>query len=142
MSRRTLAVGDEIGEVVVEITREDLRAYAALSGDHNPIHQDDAAALAVGLPGVVAHGMFTMGAVSRVLVDYIGDAGAVMSYGTRFTRPVVVPPMDAQPNTAQVHVSGKVTAVDDELGTATITMSAVFNGQTVLGRTVATIRQP
>ncbi|NBU30771.1 MAG: acyl dehydratase, partial [Actinobacteria bacterium] len=50
MSRRTLAVGDEIGEVVVEITREDLRAYAALSGDHNPIHQDDAAALAVGLP--------------------------------------------------------------------------------------------
>jgi hypothetical protein len=142
MSRRTLAVGDEIGEVVVEITRDDLRAYAALSGDHNPIHQDDAAALAVGLPGVVAHGMFTMGAVSRVLVDYIGDAGAVMSYGTRFTRPVVVPPMAAQPNTAQVHVSGKVTAVDDELGTATITMSAVFNGQTVLGRTVATIRQP
>lgn len=142
MSRQPLAVGDEIAEVVVALTRTQLRDYAELSGDHNPIHQDDAVAAAVGLPGVIAHGMLTMGLVSRVLVDHIGDVSALVSYGARFTRPVVVPPLNAQPNAADVHISGKVTAVDETAGTATVTMTATFNGQTVLGRATAVVRQP
>jgi acyl dehydratase len=142
MSRQPLQLGDEVPELSINLTREDLTRYAQLSGDHNPIHQDDAVAAAVGLPGVIAHGMLTMGLVSRVLIDHIGDAAALVSYGARFTRPVLVPPLDAHPNTATLSVSGKVTAVDDDARTATVAMSAVFNGQTVLARTTAVIRQP
>lgn len=140
--RRRLAVGDEIPEVTAAVTREDLRRYAQLAGDHNPIHQDDAVAKSVGLPGVIAHGMFTMGLAGRVLADFVGDVAAIVSFSTRFTRPVVVPPDDAEPNSAIVHVSGKVSDVDDVDDTATITLTVTFNGQTVLGRTQALVRQP
>ncbi|MEY5145091.1 MAG: hypothetical protein RL745_458 [Actinomycetota bacterium] len=140
--RRRLNFGDEIPEVVVPVTRAQLRRYADLSGDHNPIHQDESVAHAVGLPGVVAHGMFTMGVVGRVLADYIGDVAAIIRYSTRFTRPVVVPADDAEPNTAEIHITGKVSEVNDGEGTATISMTATFNGQTVLGRTQATVLQP
>ena len=140
--RRQLVIGDEIPEVVVPVSRADLLRYADLSGDHNPIHQDEAVAHAVGLPGVVAHGMFTMGVAGRVLVDYVGDVSAIVRYSTRFTRPVVVPANDAVPNSAQIHITGKVSEVDDSAQTATISMTVTFNGQTVLGRTQATVRQP
>ena len=140
--RRRLILGDEIPEVVVPVSRADLLRYADLSGDHNPIHQDEAVAHAVGLPGVVAHGMFTMGAAGRVLADYVGDVSAIVRYSARFTRPVVVPANDAVPNVAHIHITGKVSEVDDSARTATISLTVTFNGQTVLGRTQATVRQP
>ena len=68
-----------------------LVAYANASGDQNPIHQDEAFARSVGLPDVIAHGMWTMGASATVVTDWAGDAGRVVEFGTRFTKPVVVP---------------------------------------------------
>ena len=93
MSRRTfesVSVGDTFGPTEVAVERETLVAYANASGDQNPIHQDEAFAKSVGLPDVIAHGMWTMGATSSVLVEWAGDPGAVLDIGTRFTKPVVL----------------------------------------------------
>ncbi len=117
------------------VTRADLVRYAGASGDLNPIHWNQRVATAVGLPDVIAHGMLTMALAGRVLTDWAGDPGKVLSYSVRFTRPVVVPDDEAG---AVVTVSGTVTAVDD--GVATVSVSAVFDGQTVLGRATARVR--
>ena len=86
-----VSVGDVVGPVTVPVSRETLVAYANASGDQNPIHQDEAFARSVGLPDVIAHGMWTMGASATVVTDWAGDAGRVVEFGTRFTKPVVVP---------------------------------------------------
>ena len=86
-----VAVGDVIGPVTVPVARETLVAYANASLDQNPIHQDEEFARSVGLPDVIAHGMWTMGASGTVVADWAGDAGRVVEFGTRFTRPVEVP---------------------------------------------------
>jgi acyl dehydratase len=94
MSRRTfesVTVGQAIGPVAYAVNREMLVAYANASGDQNPIHQDEAFAKSVGLPDLIAHGMFTMATAGRVLTDFAGDPGAIIEFGTRFTKPVVVP---------------------------------------------------
>ena len=94
MSRRafdSISVGEGIGPVWYPVNREMLIAYANASGDQNPIHQDEAFAKSVGLPDLIAHGMFTMAQASRVLTDFAGDPGAIIEFGTRFTKPVVVP---------------------------------------------------
>jgi acyl dehydratase len=94
MSRRTydsVEVGQVIGPVAYPVNREMLIAYANASGDQNPIHQDEAFAKSVGLPDLIAHGMFTMATAGRILTDFVGDPGAVVEFGTRFTKPVVVP---------------------------------------------------
>jgi acyl dehydratase len=94
MSRRTfesVTVGQAIGPVAYAVNREMLVAYANASGDQNPIHQDEAFAKSVGLPDLIAHGMFTMATVGRVVTDFTGDPGAIVEFGTRFTKPVVVP---------------------------------------------------
>ncbi|NBO45803.1 MAG: acyl dehydratase [Actinobacteria bacterium] len=135
----TLVVGAEIPAQVVHFTREDLRAYANASGDHNPIHLDDAVAAAVGLPGVIAHGMLTMGHTARVISDFVGGVEKVQSFSVRFTRPVVVPPQDAQPNSAELTISGVVTAIDESTAMATIAINVIFNGQTVLARAEARV---
>jgi acyl dehydratase len=94
MSRRAFdstTVGKAIGPVWYPVNREMLVSYAKASGDQNPIHQDEAFAKSVGLPDLIAHGMFTMAEVGRVLTDFAGDPGAIIEFGTRFTKPVVVP---------------------------------------------------
>ncbi|MFF0816839.1 MaoC/PaaZ C-terminal domain-containing protein [Rhodococcus sp. NPDC003318] len=129
--------GLELGEVVAKadltVTREDLVRYAGASGDTNPIHYNDAVAAAVGLPGVLAHGMLTAGLALQVVVDWIGDPTAVTSYETRFTRPVVVDAIDG----ADLSVSVKVARLDAASRTARLDVTVTHGGRTVLGKTQA-----
>ncbi|WP_314651619.1 MaoC/PaaZ C-terminal domain-containing protein [uncultured Microbacterium sp.] len=103
------SVGDVIAERSVHLTRESLVRYAGASGDFNPIHYRDDVAAAVGLPGVLAHGMLTMGIASSVVVAALDPQTRIVDYGVRFTKPVVVDPE----NGADVHVVATVGAVDD-----------------------------
>jgi acyl dehydratase len=94
MTRRTydsVTVGQVIDPAAYPVNRKMLAVYANASGDQNPIHQDEAFAKSVGLPDLIAHGMFTMATVGRVVTDFAGDPGAIVEFGTRFTKPVVVP---------------------------------------------------
>jgi acyl dehydratase len=84
-------VGQALPARSFPIERVDLIRYAGASGDFNPIHWNERFAKRVGLPDVIAHGMFTMAAAVRVVTDWVGDPGAVVDYGVRFTKPVVVP---------------------------------------------------
>jgi acyl dehydratase len=130
-----VSVGDTIGPVTIPVTRATLVAYADASGDQNPIHQDEDFARSVGLPDVIAHGMWTMGATGSVVADWAGDAGRVVEYGTRFTKPVVVPVSGAE-----IVVSGVVKAVDPESGRVTVDLTTTAGGEKVLGRCVAVVR--
>src|SRR5690606_1095273 len=91
VSTPDIEVGTRLPGRTVHVDRERLRAYADASGDHNPIHQDEQVARSVGLPDVIAHGMWTMGAAIQVVSDWVGDPARVITYTTRFTNPVVVP---------------------------------------------------
>ncbi|MEU5157808.1 MaoC family dehydratase, partial [Glycomyces sp. NPDC021274] len=84
-------VGTELPAQTFPVTRATLVQYAGASGDFNPIHWNEKFAKEVGLPDVIAHGMFTMASAVRVVTDWVGDPGAVAEYGVRFTKPVVVP---------------------------------------------------
>ena len=84
----SVAVGDIVAEATYEFTRDSLVRYAGASGDFNPIHYRDDIATSVGLPGVLAHGMLTMGVAVQPVVDWAGDSGRVTDYQVRFTRPV------------------------------------------------------
>ncbi|MDO8308450.1 MAG: MaoC/PaaZ C-terminal domain-containing protein [Actinomycetota bacterium] len=137
-SRSTVSAGLELPALSFAITRADLIRYAGASGDFNVIHWNERIAVSVGLPDVIAHGMLTMGMAARVVTDWIGDPGAVVEYGVRFTRPVVVPDDDEG---ARVDVTGKVTAVSDD-GVATVAITASSGGVTVLGRAQAVVRLP
>lgn len=121
-------VGTELPELSVRFTRETLVRYAGASNDFNPIHYSERAATAIGLPGVVAHGLLTMGAALRVVTDWVGDPAKIVSYGVRFTNPIVVPD-DAEG--ATMIVSGRVAAVDGDL--LTIQLEAVCEETKVLG---------
>ena len=138
MAARPLAevsVGDVVGPVTVPVTRETLVGYAGASLDQNPIHQDESFARSVGLPDVIAHGMWTMAASGTVVSDWAGDAGRVVEFGTRFTKPVVVP-VDGN----EVVVQGVVKAVDAETGRVTVDLTTTCGGEKVLGRCVAVVR--
>ena len=100
----TLTVGDIVAERTVDLSRDSLVRYAGASGDFNPIHYRDDIATSVGLPGVIAHGMLTMGLAVQPVVDWAGDPGRVEDYQVRFTRPVVVDPTEG----ATVTISAKV----------------------------------
>ncbi|MGB7817188.1 MAG: MaoC family dehydratase [Ornithinibacter sp.] len=130
-----VAVGDTIGPVTIPVTRDTLVAYANASGDQNPIHQDEAFARSVGLPDVIAHGMWTMGAAGTVVSDWVGDAGRVVQYGTRFTQPVVVPSSGNE-----IVVQGVVKSVDAESSLATVELTTTCDGVKVLGRCLAVVR--
>ena len=130
-----VSVGDVVGPVTVPVTRETLVAYANASGDQNPIHQDESFARSVGLPDVIAHGMWTMGASGTVVADWAGDAGRVVEFGTRFTKPVVVPVAGTE-----LVVQGVVKAVDAETGRVTVDVTTTCGGEKVLGRCVAVVR--
>ena len=137
MSVRTLAdtsVGDTIEARTIAVGRDSLVAYANASGDQNPIHQDQAFATSVGLPDVIAHGMWTMGASGTVVADWAGDAGRVVEFGTRFTKPVVVPSSGSE-----VVVQGLVKAVDAETGRVTVDLTTTCGGEKVLGRCIAVV---
>ncbi|MFD1811046.1 MaoC/PaaZ C-terminal domain-containing protein [Rhodococcus gannanensis] len=135
MSAAPAFVGLELGAIVAKsdltITREDLIRYAGASGDTNPIHYNDAIAAAVGLPGVLAHGMLTAGLALQVVVDWLVDPTAVVSYETKFTRPVVVDPIDG----ADLSVTAKVARLDEEERTARLDVTVTHAGKTVLGKT-------
>jgi len=130
-----VAVGDVLGPVTVPVTRETLLAYAAASLDQNPIHQDEDFATSVGLPDVIAHGMWTMGATGTVAADWAGDAGRVLRYGTRFTSLVVVPREGAA-----LEVSGVVKSLDAATKQATVELTTTASGAKVLGRCLATVQ--
>nr|WP_201471278.1 MaoC/PaaZ C-terminal domain-containing protein [Microbacterium hydrocarbonoxydans] len=120
------AVGDVIAERTVHLTRESLVRYAGASGDFNPIHYRDDVAAAVGLPGVLAHGMLTMGIASSVVVAALEPTARILDYGVRFTKPVVVDPESG----ADLQVVATVGAVDDTA--ARIDLKVTFGDTTVL----------
>ena len=134
-----LAPGQEIGSATLEISRADLVRYAGASGDFNPIHWNERFARSVDLPGVIAHGMFTMGAAVQLVTDWIGDPGAVIDYQTRFTRPVPVEDLDGEPG-AVVEVTGVIGALDTDNSTARVDLTVTFNGQKVLVKAQAVVR--
>ncbi|HET8582562.1 MAG TPA: MaoC family dehydratase [Jatrophihabitans sp.] len=119
------------------INRACLVRYAGASGDFNPIHWNERFAKSVGLPDVIAHGMFTMACAIEVVTDWAGDPGAVVEYGVRFTRPVVVP----DPDGTTLHVAAEVRRVRDD-GLAEIELTATVDGQTVLAKARALARPP
>ena len=123
-----VAVGTALPPLTVRFTRADLVRYAGASTDFNPIHYSERFAAQVGLPGVVAHGMLTMGCALRVVTDWLGDPGRVRSYFVRFTKPVVVPDDDLG---AEVRFTATVTAVEGLR--ATVAIDAVCDGEKVLG---------
>ena len=130
-------VGTALPSLTVRLTRADLVRYAGAATDFNPIHYSERFAARVGLPGVVAHGMLTMGAALRVVTDWVGDPTLVRSYSARFTRPVVVPDDDLG---AEVVFSGVVTAVDGSL--VTVALEALWDGAKVLGAARADVELP
>ncbi|MCX2926428.1 MaoC family dehydratase [Streptomyces sp. NEAU-W12] len=136
ISYADVEVGTELPTGTFPVTRATLVRYAGASGDFNPIHWNERFAKEVGLPDVIAHGMFTMAEAIRVVTDWVGDPGAVVEYGVRFTRPVVVPDDDRG---ATIEVSGKVAAkLDDH--TVRVDLTATSAGQKVLGMSRAVVR--
>ncbi|MGO1315721.1 MAG: MaoC family dehydratase [Cellulomonadaceae bacterium] len=131
-----LAVGDVVGTRTLAVHRADLVRYAGASGDFNPIHWSETTARGVGLPGVIAHGMFTMGAAVTVVEDWARDPGAIVDYQTRFTRPVPVP----ESGEAQVDVVATVGVVDVDAGTVRIDLSVTHEGVRVLGKAQVIVR--
>jgi acyl dehydratase len=128
-------VGAELPSLTITVRRDTLIRYAGASGDFNPIHYSDRMAVAIGLPGVIAHGMLTMAQAVRVVTDWLDDPADLLEYGVRFTKPVVVPDDDKG---ATVTFSAKVEKVAD--GTAEIDITAVADEQKVLGRAKAVVR--
>jgi len=129
-------VGSELFTVTRSVDRARLVRYAGASGDFNPIHWNEPFALEVGLPGVIAHGMLTMGLAAAALTDWLDDATDLLSYGVRFTRPVAVP----DPGEVLVDIAAVVGAVDTEAGTARVDLKVSVNGTTVLGKSQAQVR--
>lgn len=126
----SLTVGDEIASATYSLDRANLVRYAGASGDFNAIHYRDDVAAEVGLPGVLAHGMLTMGLSVQPVVDWIGDPGRVLDYQVKFTRPVVVDPRAG----ASVSVTAKVGAIDLEAQTARVDLTVTYEEATVLGK--------
>ncbi|MFF3769564.1 MaoC family dehydratase [Streptomyces sp. NPDC002232] len=129
-------VGTELPAQTFTVTRATLVQYAGASGDFNPIHWNEKFAVEVGLPDVIAHGMFTMAEAVRVVTDWAGDPAAVVEYGVRFTKPVVVP---NDGTGALIEVSAKVAAkLEDQRVRVDITATSA--GQKVLGQSRAVVR--
>ncbi|MFC5721886.1 MaoC family dehydratase [Streptomyces gamaensis] len=138
VSYEDVTVGTELPARTFPVTRADLVRYAGASGDFNPIHWNERFAKEVGLPDVIAHGMFTMAEAVRVVTDWAGDPGALVEYGVRFTKPVVVPDDDKG---AVIEVSAKVAAkLDDEARTVRVDLLAKSAGEKVLGMSRAVVR--
>ncbi|WP_030489570.1 MaoC family dehydratase [Micromonospora chokoriensis] len=126
----------ELPAKTFQVTRADLIRYAGASGDFNPIHWSDRVATKVGLPGVIAHGMFTMALVGRAVTEWAGSPDAVVEYGVRFTRPVVVPDDDQG---TEIEVTARVREVTED-GLTRLEVTATCLGDKVLSQARATIR--
>jgi acyl dehydratase len=126
----SLTIGQELPTREFKITRESLVRYAGASGDFNAIHYRDDVAQAVGLPGVLAHGMLTMGAAVQCVVDFLGDSGKVLDYQVRFTKPVLVDAVTG----ATLIVNATVVEIDEAEKIARIDLSATADGVVVLGK--------
>lgn len=124
----SLTVGDVIAEQTYALTRDSLVRYAGASGDFNPIHYRDDVAASVGLPGVLAHGMLTMGLAVQPVVAWAGDPARVVDYQVKFTRPVVVDPATG----ADVHVVAKIGQLADD--GVRVDLTVTYEGETVLGK--------
>ena len=135
LSISDVEVGQELPARTIHISRASLVQYTGASLDRNLIHWDERFARSVGLPDVIAHGMFTMGAAINVVSDWVGDAGRVVEYGTRFTKPVVVP----YESGADVDVTAVVKAVDTSTGRVTVELTATCGTDKVLGRALAVV---
>ncbi|HZE41148.1 MAG TPA: MaoC/PaaZ C-terminal domain-containing protein [Stackebrandtia sp.] len=128
--------GDTLFDAEYRVRRADLAAYAKASGDTNPIHLDDAAAKAAGLPGVIAHGMYTMGLAARALEDWAGDADRIRDFTARFAKTVPVPPGDEG---AAVSVAGTVRKVRDD-GSIEVNLTVTCGEDKVLAPARAVVR--
>ncbi|HLS26891.1 MAG TPA: MaoC/PaaZ C-terminal domain-containing protein [Beutenbergiaceae bacterium] len=126
--------GAELFSVPRTIDRDRLVRYAGASGDFNPIHYNDRFARDVGLPGVIAHGMLTMGLAGSALSDHLGDPADVLEFSTRFTRPVPVP----DPGEVQVQITATVRSVHEH--TAVVDLAVQVEGRAVLGKAQAVVR--
>jgi acyl dehydratase len=132
---KAISAGDVLPALTVTFRREDLVRYAGASGDFNPIHWSDRMAAALGLPGVIAHGMLTMASAVRVVTDWLDDPADLVEYGVRFTKPVVVPDDE---DGVQVTFEAKADKVAD--GLAEFDITALCGGEKVLGRSRAVVR--
>jgi acyl dehydratase len=130
-----VSVGEELPGRTLHVDRATLVQYAGASLDRNRIHWDERFATEVGLPDVIAHGMWTMGAAVEVVSAWAGDPGRVVEYSTRFTKPVVVP----WEGGADVEVAGTVKKLDEESRRATVELSVTCAGTRVLGKAVAVV---
>ena len=128
-------VGHNFEPQTYDVRRSDLVRYAGASGDFNPIHWSDRIATSVGLPGVIAHGMYTLALAGNAVVEWAGGPERVLSFGARFTKPVAVPDDDTG---TVVTVAGTVKSVED--GVATIDLTVTNADQKVLGMSKATVR--
>jgi acyl dehydratase len=136
VSYDSVAPGTELPPRSYQVTRLDLVKYCGASGDFNVIHWSERAAVAVGLPGVIAHGMFTMAQAGRFVGDWAGDPGAVTDFGVRFSAMVPVPDTDAGTN---LELTG--TVLEKLAGNkVTVDIVARCGGTKVLGRARATVR--
>ncbi len=131
-----VAVGTALPEQPYRVTRADLVRYAGASGDFNPIHWNERVATGVGLPGVIAHGMFTMALAGRAVTDWTGDPAALVEFQVRFGRPVVVPDDDAG---AEVTVRGTVAALLED-GRVRVDLVVTSAGEKVLSLARAVVR--
>ena len=134
----TAVVGTVLPDRTFVITRADLVRYCGASGDFNVIHWNERAATQVGLPDVIAHGMFTMALAGRIITEWAGDPGAVESYSVRFSRPVVVPD-DGSGATLQV---GAVVEEVREDGRVVVALTATVDDAKVLMAARAVVRPP
>jgi acyl dehydratase len=131
----SLEAGATLGPLLCTVTRADLVRYAGASGDFNPIHWSDRVATGIGLPGVIAHGMFTLALAGRAVSQWAGGPDRVLELGARFTKPVQVPDDE---HGAEVEVTGTVSSVEDGLARVELT---VTSGDTkVLGQARAVVR--
>ena len=125
-----LSVGDVVASKSFDLTRDSLVRYAGASGDFNPIHYRDDVAQSVGLPGVLAHGMLTMGLAVQPVIEWVQDSARILDYGVRFTKPVVVPATGA----ATLTVTATVAQLDDENSKVRVDLSCSFDENNVLGK--------
>ena len=132
---KDVEVGQQLPSLTIHIDRAALVQYTGASLDRNPLHWDERFAKSVGLPDVIAHGMFTMGTAVNVVSEWVGDAGRVVEYGVRFTKPVVVP----YEGGADVEATGVVTAVDAPTRRATVELRVTCGTDKVLGRALAVV---
>ena len=135
LSINDVEVGQQLPSLTIHIDRAALVQYTGASLDRNPLHWDERFAKSVGLPDVIAHGMFTMGTAVNVVSEWVGDAGRVVEYGVRFTKPVVVP----YEGGADVEATGVVTAVDAPTKRATVELRVTCGTDKVLGRALAVV---